>query len=242
MLIEVRAEHARARVGAEANRAGAQFEKALDEAHAVYREMGYAMIERRPVDTSPMPKNWLSRLGTEKTGGRARILSKRAGYDFYGALGPYAGPDDDLAAFFGRSVAMEAKHTQTEKTRLPISGDHLKSRGGGLQEHQLRNLVTHHLDYGGVSTVVWKNGSDRLVLLPDMLVRALEDFEKKGLRSVPESWFVPYKVLPSVELRADGRTTRYRDVEDWLQPVFEWMETHPPRPLESRITNPRIRT
>ena len=232
-ILEVRAEHARRNAGADAQKSGAQFEKALADAHELYKSMGYASIEQRPVDTSQMPQSYLSRLGAVKTKGRARQLSKRAGYDYYGVLGPWAGPDEDLSRFFGRSIAMEAKSTKTEKTRLPISSS------GGVQEHQLRSLVSHARDFGGVSVVVWNNGGDRLVATSDILIRTLDDYDKKGLRSIPESWFAPYKVHKEVKVKLAGAVITHREVEDWLQPVFEWLEKHNQKPEHTKIPNPR---
>ena len=225
--------------GRDANRTGKLFENALENAHEVYAAMGFAMIEQRPVDTSPMPPSYLSRLGTEKVGPRARQLSKRAGFDFFGTMGPWAGPDEDLGMFFGRSIAMESKNSQSKKTLLPISGSHLKNPSGGLQEHQLRALVQFSRDFGGVAVLVWNNGGERMVLLPPYLDRALDDFIQDKAKSIPAGWFTPYKVIPSVTVWDGKNRVEYRDVEDWMQPVFAWLEKGLPTSDRTKIKNPR---
>jgi len=240
-LLDIREDVSRSQRGASAAKTGAKYERALAEAHEVYAALGLAHLEQRPVDTSPMPKGWLNHTGQQKAGGAARILAKRAGYDFYGVLGPHAGPAGDRSRFFGLALAMEAKSTSSRKSRLPIAGDHLKKRGGGLQQHQLEALLAHTRDFGGVSAVVWNNGGRRLVLLPDRIEMAWHDFREAGKRSIPESYFEEYPVKTDVRVRARGATLarRYLHVEDWLEPILEYLEKQgAPSPSASRIPNP----
>lgn len=182
---------------------GDEFEKALDDTHAVYARDGRALLEKLPVKTSPMPRSWLR---NKEQAGMARILSGRARFDFYGTLGI-----DLLPGWPARAVAMEAKNTRERTTSLPIIAHDRK--GSGLQEHQLHACVEAAGRFGTLAVVVWNNGGERLVFLPPALAAAWRAFRLGQRKSLSVDTAVPY---PNPE------HPHAASFEDWLTPAVEW--------------------
>lgn len=217
--------------GLAAGRSGASFERELDLVHDAYRRERVATVQRLPVPTVPMPRSHLSPAGIAATGGSARRLGERQGFDYQGWFGVRGGTTQEPARYRGLAICMEAKANDRPCPSLPIIAKGRVGRsitgkkrngGGGLKEHQLRALVEAARD-GAVACVVWRcgppdhrepGGSEtfRGVLLGPAIIAALEAFEAGGRRSVPRSAFTPYSVLPGTIF------------EDWLFPVREWME------------------
>lgn len=206
--------------GARAQADGQRFENMLDIAHATYRSYGIADIYQLPVPTAPAKTPPF------------RILSHRQRFDYVGVFGPNAGPRGNPGAWFGLAIAMEAKASAKRKPSLPIIDDRKRgARGAGIKYHQLDSLVRTWLDFGSVAALVWRNGQDRLVLLPPDLLTSLEDFLADRRKSIPADRFTAFDVVP-YEARGRGRDPV---VEDWLYTLRCWLEqTGRPCPGQSR--------
>lgn len=190
---------ARVLTGRNARAQGDNFEKMLDLAHAAYIHTGIASMDRLPVPTNPMPAKYLA---DKSMTGRARMLAKKQGFDFYGSMGP--APIGGL--LLGRAVAMEAKATQNFTTSLGISKD------GPVRPHQVEALAVKYEQFGTMSALVWKNGDLRGVMLGPQLVHAWRDYRIGNRLSLPWSAFTAY---PVHAIDAGG------PIEDWLRPVIE---------------------
>jgi hypothetical protein len=199
--------------GARAQADGQQFESTLDRTHAAYRDYGLARIDRMPVPTAPAGQLRGYRLPRQLYG-MLRVLTKRQGFDYYGTFGPNAGPRHEFGRWFGLSIAMEAKSTAEAHSSLRIIGK--DGKGGGIRIHQLDALADSYLDFGVISVVVWRNGPDRLVLLPPAVALARDRFRAGGRKSVPVAEFTSFDVVPY---------DRYPVVEDWLYTVRGWLES-----------------
>lgn len=183
--------------GKTAERAGRVFEDALRHAHDVYEKLGIAVIKQLPVPTVPV-------------GGGYRRLSARQGYDFEGTLGPNAGTTKDPTCWHGLTIAMEAKRCERQAS-FPVLAP--EKTGFGLKSHQLRALAKA-AEFGAITVVVWKNGDNRLVMLPDAVVSWWHQIGTSGGR-VPLAAFQSYDsyIYPD-----------YGPIEDWLYPVRVWLE------------------
>lgn len=188
--------------GKRAQSGGKGFEGELAAAHAVYERLGVAAIDHLPVTTNPMPRGWLK--DPKAHGGMARILSAKQGFDYYGTIGPNTTPHGDL---LGRAVAMEAKASAMHKTSLGITDK------GPLRPHQLRALAERHTKFATLTAIVWRNGEERGVLLPDAIVTAWQDFRLGTRKSVPWRAFTRYPVRALDEAGP---------VEDWLGVLLAW--------------------
>ena len=198
--------------GAKAQADGLGFENSLDLAHKAFRARGIAWIEHLPVPTVP-------------AGPVLRRLSRKQRYDYDGVLGPNAGPSYDLGRWFGLAIAMEAKATAEQKPSLPIVKEDGSS--GGLKIHQLDALAEAWRDFGVIAVLVWRNGDQRLVLLPPAVDRAHRTFHAGGRRSIPVAAFEPFDVVPYPQ---------HSIVEDWLYPVRGWLQSNGrPCPAQSRL-------
>lgn len=184
--------------GTNARAGGEDFERALDQAHAAYLATGTASMDRLPVPTSPMPVSWL-RDGKMK--GISRMLARKQGFDFYGSMGarPLGG------RLIGRAVAMESKATRDFKPSLGI-GDK-----GPLRSHQVQALAEKYGQFGTMVALVWRNGSERGVMLGPDLVDAWQRVRLGVVKSVSWKGFRPY---PVHAIDAGG------PIEDWLAPVI----------------------
>jgi len=195
--------------GARANRAGAGFEHDLDAAHNVYAEMGLARLRRLPVPTYPCGPD-----------GTRRVMAAQD-YDYFGIIGPNAGPPDCLWLWHGQPIAMEAKSNSNEETSLPVAADtsgHGGRRGGGgLALKQLESLREAYRDYGVASIVVWRAGEKYRVLLPDALEEAARIVLAGERKSIPAAMFTPFD-----RVRYEHRGF----VADWLFPLRLWLEAN----------------
>jgi len=212
--------------GKRVQRDGKNFEAFIDQANAHYELCGLAKVEKLPVATQPMPKKWLHRDHWMKSG-IARILSERAPFDYYGTLG-MCGPAGDESRWYGRAVAMECKSTQAN-TRLAVGPK------ATLKEHQLAACATSWSRFGTVAVIVWNNGEERGVLLPNQIVHAWQQYRlgSRGSKGIPWSKFTPYPLR-----RIDEGPT----IEDWLTPVLSFMKLHMEKADEAaRNNNPRSR-
>ncbi len=197
--------------GKRTQRDGKNFEAFIDQANDQYMIGGLANIVKLPVGTQPMPKTWLKR-DHAKMSGIARILSERAPFDYYGTLG-MCGPAGDESRWFGRAVGMECKST-IESKRIAVGP---KST---IKEHQLKACAEAWSKFGTIAVIVWNNGDDRGVLLPDKIVRAWQRYRlgARGSKGIPWEEFTPYTIR-----RIDGDGP---NIEDWLKPVLSFMKLH----------------
>ncbi len=194
-------------VGKRVQNAGKVFEKHIEQANARYRELGIASIEKLPVATQPMPRNWIAKAHQQKSG-ICRILSERAPFDFYGTLGPCgARPLDNR----GRAIAMECKGTQA-KTRLPV-GPKMT-----LKAHQLLACADSWEKFGTVAVIVWKNGEERGVLLPDAVLDCARKYRIGTVKSIKWDLFTPYSVRSIGGSEFEGEM-----IEDWMAPVLSFI-------------------
>lgn len=208
--------------GVQGQESGQDFEQALSQSHEAYLAGGLAWIDQLPVPTVPvrgeLAQSIAARLGAARLGG-LRQLSRRQGYDFFGHFGPEAGPPTDPGAWHGLAIAMEAKRSTEQTTSLPIASPRMEkghiAYGTGLRDTQLDALVAAYMDFGVVSAVVWRNGNQGLVLLPDAIHAAWAAFHAGGRKSIPVSQFQPYDVVDY---------PRTFNVHDWLFPVRCWLE------------------
>ena len=196
--------------GKRVQNAGKVFEKCIDAANARYRELGMAAIEKLPVATQPMPRAWISGEHQKKSG-ICRILSERAPFDYYGTMGFVDASPFDVR---GRAVAMECKATKT-LTRLPVG------KKTTLKEHQLLACADSWEKFGTISVIVWKNGDERGVLLPDRILEASRKYRIGSLKSLPWDWFTPYPVRSIGGGEYEGAM-----IEDWLAPVISFINIH----------------
>lgn len=185
--------------GRDATAQGKRFEDELDRAHAAYAHTGLAIIDRLPVPTNPMPASWLKE---PKMKGRARLLAKKQGFDFYGSFGPAAMG----GRLQGRAIAMEAKSTKNFSVSLPIHAD------GPLRPHQLEALAERWTRFGVYSAVVWINGALRGVLTPDQVAQSWQDYRigGRGTKTIAWSKFTPYEVRTIDE---------HGPIDDWLAEI-----------------------
>lgn len=189
-------------VGKRSQSQGKGFEAELAHAHDVYERNGIAGIDHLPVSTNPMPRGWLKEPKTH--GGIARILSAKQGFDYYGTIGGVSRPAD---ALLGRAVAMEAKATAMHKPSLGITDK------GPLRPHQLRALAERFTRFHTLTAIVWRNGEERGVLLPDAIVTAWQDFRLGTRKSVPWRAFTRYPVHAIDDAGP---------IEDWLSVLVAW--------------------
>ena len=202
----------KSRVGYKSNKAGDAWESELEATHRGYRECGVAMIDKAPVPTSPAPKAWIAPK-FHKMAGIIRVLSKRSDCDYTGCVA--------VPPFNGRTVMMEAKHT-VEKPSLPVI---LRGKASGLQYHQLTALRRVRR-FGGYGCVVWKNGDQRLILMPDQIetywgvaTEAMTNARRKQV-SIPGRVFTPFE-RTNLHRLSDGRL--WGDAENWLLPLTRWV-------------------
>lgn len=203
----------RSREGRKAAAQGDAWEAELENAHKGYQECGVALITKRPVPTSPAPRSWVAPQH-QKFAGIIRVLSKRSACDYSGCV--------KVDPFHGRTVMMEAKHTASAATSLPVI---LRGKASGLQYHQLTELRRVRR-FGGYGCVVWKNGDQRLILLPDKIeaywvtaTEAMSNGRRKQV-SIPANSFTQFSrdVIRSMD---DGR--EWGEVENWLVPLVQWV-------------------
>lgn len=195
---------AKANQGKSAQLGGRGFEGALEFTHDTYRRSRRADVFKLPVSTQPMPRSWLA---DPKRFGVGRILAERQRADYVGTFGD--------GHYRGRALAMEAKATTDRQASLPILRD--GEKGFGLKLHQLEHLVRGWTDFGCVGVVVWKNGHERLLILPDILAWYFNEFRLGKVRRIQAVDAVPY-------LRGGFAG----DEEDWLSPVGKWLEAAKP--------------
>lgn len=202
--------------GVAAQADGQAFEHTLNLTHAAYRETGMASIDQMPVPTAPAAAT-LSRYRVRvpyKMLAILRILKRRQGYDYWGTFGPNAGPSYDLGRWFGLSIAAEAKSTTKRQSALRLLDE--KQGGGGMKMHQLNALADSWRDFGVISVIIWRNGSERYVLLPPAVLLARDRFRDGGRHSVPVAEFESFDAV---------RYPRHPIVEDWLYTVRGWLES-----------------
>lgn len=176
--------------GKAAQRLGASFERALEFTHTAWEAKGLARIQRLPVDTFFAPKRIKDPLGQFRTG-QIKILASRQGFDYRGELAS------------GRSVTMEAKATGIHKTNIAI-GER------GIRPHQLQKLADGIRRFNALGLIVWNNGGQRLVLLPDEVVAAADRYAAGQTKSINHEIFRPYDVMGGIE--------------DYLGRVQEWQK------------------
>lgn len=193
---------ARHQAGGRAAKAGESFEQLLDKAHRGFDEHGIAKVRRLPVPTKAI-------------GARMRVIVARQGYDYVGTFGPNAGPTADPGAWHGLTIAMEAKSNAERKGTMRIIRD--KKDGAGIQWHQLQALSEAYAEWGAAAALVWRNGADRLVLMPDVITAAAREAEAGTRVSIAAAEFVPYQ--EAVYPKAGA-------VEDWIYEIRCWLENH----------------
>jgi len=158
---------------------GAAFEDDLDRTHAALRVAGVADIARLPVDTAPAPGRISDPTGKIRPG-QLRVLRQRQSFDYRGVLKG------------GRSIAVEAKATTSRKTSIKIGP-------GGIRPHQLDALADQYARFNQIGIVVWRNGPDRLVLLPGAVIEAHHRFSIGERKSIPASAFARYRLVGGLE-------------------------------------------
>lgn len=186
--------------GRMAQAGGRGFEGDLEWTHDIYRRERRADIFRLPVNTAPMPRAWVS---DPKRSGICRILSERQRADYFGTMNK---------AFHSRAIAMEAKFVSERKPSLAIVRE--GEKGAGLKMHQLEHLVRGWTDFGCLGVLVWKNGTERLMFMPPLLVWAYNEVRLGKIRRLQAVDAVPY-------LRGgiDGSQ------EDWLSVAEDFLRT-----------------
>lgn len=198
----------RSRHGYQAKKQGDAWERELECTHKGYRDCGIALVTKVPVPTIPVM------IGQGENRRMLRKFSERTACDYTGCVA--------VDPFSGRAVMMEAKHSADSKPSLPVI---LRGDGSGLQYHQLTELRRVRR-YGGYGCVVWKNGDDRLILLPDQIetvwitaTDAMSNGRRKQV-SIPARRFQPF----SREVIRDMGTGRdWGEVENWLLPLALWV-------------------
>lgn len=166
--------------GRAAQKLGDDFEAMLERTHELWRLAGKADIGRLPVDTGPAPYRIQDPTGKIRPG-QIRVLKSRQGFDYQGVLEG------------GRAIAVEAKASASRKTSLGIGP------GGPIRAHQLERLADGWLRFGRLAAIVWLNGTERLVLTPDAVVRAQRLYAAGERKSVPVRDWTPYKVVEGIE-------------------------------------------
>ena len=185
--------------GGRGERIGRAWESALESAHRAYYDHGLAWVMKLPVPTVYVGE------------GRRRVVA-RQNWDYSGVFGPNAGPIGHEGLYHGLAIAMEAKANDKPKTSMRVVDS---TKTSGLSLHQLGALHMAYMDWGVVSVVVWRNGPDVLVLLPDDLVKAWDLIENGDRKSIPVSMFTECDVCPYPE---------HPPIHDWLFPVRCWLE------------------
>lgn len=190
---------ARSGQGRLAQATGRGFENDLEWTHGRFRIAGRADVFKLPVETAPIPRAWLR--DPTAHGGMCRILSARQRADYFGAVGP-AEPD-----LLGRALVMEAKYSSERAASIPILREDQK--GSGLKAHQLEALV-NAAAFGTLAAVVWRNGHERLIFLPDVLAWAWAEFRLGKIKRLAAVDGVPYM------REGDGGNV----IDDWLTPLL----------------------
>ena len=200
----------RSRRGKRSAAEGKAWERELEWTHKGYLECGVAMIDKVPVPTVPVM------IGQGKAKRMFRRFSERTACDYIGCVA--------VPPFNGRTAMMEAKHTAKEAPSLVVV---LRGSGSGLQFHQLAAL--HRVrKFGGYGCVVWKNGDQRLILLPDQITV----WHAQALRMVSigrKSMKIPVRVFESFErqeLRNMDSGAPWGDAENWLLPLTRWVKAN----------------
>lgn len=218
----------KARARSNAGKAGAAggrgFEADLEYTHRIYRSQLRADIVKLPVPTVPMPRAWLR--NPTSHGGIARVLSERQRADYFGTV-LASGITDPLGLKGCHSIpiAMEAKATSERAASLPILA--AGKAGFGVKIHQLEGLVHGWRRFGTVGVLVWRNGFERLVIMPPQLDTALSQFRLSTLRRIPIDWAWRY---------AAGRDKEHDVIEDWLSAVLAWMASPQTEPGSALFT------
>lgn len=201
--------------GRRATSAGKAFEQRLTWAHQCYAENGIAQIYKAEVPTQPAPRHLLAR---QAAYGMVRIFSARAKPDYYGAFTYIAGIDR-----FATPIQMEAKSNGEHANFLRIRAKSQKEHG--VKEAQLETLVNDWRRFGIVGVLVWLNGDDRLIFLPDTLASAMAGFRNGTVD----------------RLRAEDATTfprvqmpQYGYIEHWLGPAVAWWSAYHTTPVQVR--------
>ncbi len=186
--------------GAKASRIGKDFEDALDITNRAYEAHGHVWMRKLPVPTVYI-------------GNGLRRLSAKQGWDYYGLFGPNAGPKGNEGMYYGLAIAMEAKATEKSKASMPVTES--TASGGGISYHQLKSLAHVIQDWGMVGVIVWMNGGDLMVLLPDDILAAKVMFDDKVRKSIPRDMFTAAEVVSY---------PNHPHVFDWLYVVRLWLE------------------
>lgn len=176
-----------AETGREAQKLGRLFEAALQTTHEAWKIQGRAEIDRMPVDHGPAPKT-VKDVSGRLPQGILRVLRERQGFDYQGVV---AG---------GRSIAIEAKASSKGKPSLEIGNR-------GIKPHQLERLAVGWARFGRIPAIVWLNGDQRLILMPEAIVEAFELYRSNTRKSVPIRVWDGYEVT--------------NGLEDYLTPLME---------------------
>lgn len=144
------------RSGRAAQRAGRDWENILADRHKLYRAAGILWMIEHAMPTRPTgpPK------GQKRAKGPPlRVVTGPAPVDFHGVLGPNT-------PWPSRSIIIEAKSCGKAQAKMPILGKQDSRFGLRFDQYAMLQEWT---EWGGLATVVWRNGDTAGVLPPSEL-------------------------------------------------------------------------
>ena len=159
--------------GRHSQRIGADFEKFLEESHRGYMQCGIACIDKIPHCTVPTGKR------DPVTNAPFFRLAGRPPYDYHG----YFLPDSGIG---GIAIAMEAKSTTREMSRLPIIARGKK--GFGIEQHQLDALAD--AEQAGCMAAIVYQVQDKILVCPHplRLLKMIKLDRRKSIPLAPTWW------------------------------------------------------